>query len=49
MFFEDLTALYFFGQDLNDILIKIYMHKYNTCNCLKRTKIMIETFKINKY
>jgi len=20
----------FFGQDLNDILIKIYMHKYNT-------------------
>jgi len=30
MFFEDLNALYFFGRDLNDIYIKIYMHKYNT-------------------
>jgi len=29
MFFEDLNALYFYGQDLNDIFIKIYMHKYN--------------------
>jgi len=30
MFFEDLNVLYFFCQDLNNILIKIYMHKYNT-------------------
>jgi len=36
MFFDDLNALYFFCQDLNDILIKvcvcvyIYIYKYNT-------------------